>query len=182
LDVIEKASEHSLSLINELLEIDFGRGHINLHKTKADINEVVKQCVNLMQLIADKKNQKLLLSGLLRPLDIDMDRERIDRTINNLIGNAIKYSPTGETIAIGIEEKDKTVLITIKDNGIGIPANMHDEVFNMLSGIRRKGTAGEKSFGFGLSICKQIVEAHNGKIWVQSEPGKGSAFYVELPL
>src|SRR6202042_2421381 len=105
-------------------------------------------------------------------LNINIDRERIERMINNLLGNAIKFSTVGQEIVIELEQKDKTVLITVKDNGIGIPPEMQNEVFNIFGSTRRKGTAGEKSFGLGLSICKQIAEAHDGKIWVQSHPGK----------
>jgi len=135
-----------------------------------------------MQLIADKKHQKLNLLALPKPLNVNVDKDRIGRMINNLLGNAIKFSSAGEEIIIAAEQKDKTILISVKDNGIGIPPGMQNEVFNTFSGIRRMGTAGEKSFGLGLSICKQIVEAHNGEIWVESEPGKGSVFFVELPL
>jgi two-component system, OmpR family, sensor histidine kinase VicK len=98
------------------------------------------------------------------------------------LGNAIKFSPAGEGIDIALEQHEDAVSISIKDNGIGIPSEMLSEVFNTLGSTRRTGTAGEKSFGLGLSICKQIVEAHNGKIWVQSDAGRGSVFYVELPL
>jgi len=182
LSLVEKTLANSLTLINELLELDLGAEKIHLDKNWADINETVKQCAGLMQLIADKKNQKLQLSLLPKTLTIYIDRERIERMVNNLIGNAIKFSPAGETIDIELSQKEKTVLIAIKDNGIGIPREMLNEVFNTFGGIRRMGTAGEKSIGLGLSICKQIVEAHYGKIWVQSEPGKGSVFFVELPL
>lgn len=182
LDIIEKASANSLTLINELMEHDFSRGHIKLNKTREDIDATIKQCVGLMQLIADKKHQKIHLSGLPKALEITIDKEKIGRMINNLLSNAIKYSQDGKLIAVEIEQNDNTVLIAVKDNGIGIPEGMHDEVFNALSILRRKGTAGEKSFGFGLSICRQIAEAHGGKIWVQTQPGGGAAFYVELPL
>jgi signal transduction histidine kinase len=180
--LIEKASANSLTLINELMELEFRPELINLDKKLVDINEAVKQCVPLMQLIADKKKQNLQLSPLATPLSINIDKEKIERMLNNLIGNAIKFSPVGEKIMVGLEQKDKKVLITVKDNGIGIPPEMQNEIFNTFSTTRRKGTAGEKSFGLGLSICKQIVKAHNGKIGVQSEAGKGSVFFIELPL
>jgi two-component system sensor histidine kinase VicK len=182
LNLIKKASENSLTLINELLELDLGRELISLEKEPADINEIVKQCIGMMQLIADKKNQKLQFIPLQKPLNLDIDKDRIERMINNLVGNAVKFSPAGEKIIIAIDQKDKFILISVKDNGIGMPPEMQNEIFNAFGSIRRKGTAGEKSFGLGLSICKQIVEAHNGKIWVESAPGNGSVFYVELPL
>jgi len=182
LNLVGKTLANSLKLINELVELDLGTEHIQLDKEWADINETMKHCVHLMQLIAAKKGQKLQASALAKPLNIRMDSDRIGRLINNLIGNAIKFSPAGETIQIALEQKEKTVLISIKDDGIGIPPEMQNEIFNTLGTSRRMGTAGEKSFGLGLSICKQIVEAHHGKIWATSNPGEGTVFYVELPL
>jgi len=182
LAIVEKTLANSLVLINELVELDLGKEHIPLNKEWVDINEMVKQCIDLMQLIASKKSQKLQFLGLSKPLNVHLDNDKIKRMLNNLIGNAIKFSPAGETIRIELVQKDKTVIITVKDNGIGIPPEMRTEVFNTLGNTRRIGTAGEKSFGLGLSICRQIVEAHDGRIWVESAPGSGSIFFAELPL
>jgi len=182
LNLVEKTLANSLMLINELVELDLGKEHILLNKELTDINETVKHCAALMQLIAAKKSQKVQSSTLPKPLNVYIDSDKIERMLNNLIGNAIKFSPAGETIGIELERKDKAVLIAVKDNGIGVPPQLQTEVFNTLGATRRAGTAGEKSFGLGLSICRQIAEAHNGRIWVQSEPGSGSNFYVELPL
>jgi signal transduction histidine kinase len=134
-----------------------------------------------MQLIAGKKNQQIKFSGLAAPLTIDIDKNRIERTINNLVGNAIKFSPAGEKISVELSHNDNSILIFIADSGIGIPPEMQADLFKPFGNTRRMGTAGEKSFGLGLSVCKQIVEAHNGKISVKSEAGKGTVFYVELP-
>jgi len=182
LALIEKASSNSLALINELLELDLGQKQLKLDKNATDIVEIIKHCVALIQLNADKKNQKLLLSAPQGPLMMNIDKDRIERMINNLLGNAVKFSRLGEKIIVELQQKEKAVLIVIKDNGIGIPAEMQDEIFNIFSGTRRNGTAGEKSFGLGLSICKQIADAHGGAIWADSENDAGSTFYAELPL
>jgi signal transduction histidine kinase len=182
LSLIKSASDNSLSLINELLELELDHAQIALDKAPADINETVRHCIALMQLIADKKHQKLQLIPLPDSLIINMDSGRIERMINNLLSNAIKFSPTAEKISVELEQKPETAIISVSDKGIGIPPELQTELFNTFGAARRKGTAGEKSFGLGLSISKQIVEAHNGKIWMESAPGSGSVFYVELPL
>jgi signal transduction histidine kinase len=182
LNLIKSASDNSLALINELLELELDHNQLTLDKAPADINETVKHCVTLMQLIADKKNQKVQLTVLPRPLLVNMDSGRVERMINNLLSNAIKFSPAGEKIMVDLEHQGTIVLISVTDKGIGIPPEVKSELFNTFGAARRKGTAGEKSFGLGLSISKQIIEAHHGKIWMESEPGKGSVFYVELPV
>jgi signal transduction histidine kinase/Tfp pilus assembly protein PilF len=182
LNLVEKTLGNSMALINELLVFDPDPARLLLELALADIHEIARQCVGLMQLIAAKKDQKITLLLPEEPLIIDLDKARIERMLNNLLGNAIKFSLVGQTIIVEIKKGKNDVLIMVKDNGIGIPAPMQGELFNTFSNTRRMGTAGERSFGLGLSICKQIVEAHGGKIWVESVSGKGSAFFVELPL
>jgi two-component system sensor histidine kinase VicK len=182
LNMIEKTALDSLNLINELLDSNVPQDNIHLHKHMVDINDLATQCLLLMRLSADKKYQELRLSPLPQSLSVNIDKEKIERVLNNLLSNAIKFSQEGGEINLKLEQKNNAVYIIIKDQGMGIAPEVHSELFNTLTGIRRKGTAGEKSFGLGLSICKQIVEAHNGRIWLDSELGKGATFYVELPL
>jgi signal transduction histidine kinase len=103
------------------------------------------------------------------------------RVVSNLISNAIKFSPVGETIHLKCINESSHIQIAVADHGIGIPDEMKDKVFNMFTDAKRAGTIGEKSFGLGLSICKQIIEKHHGKIWFESKPGNGTTFYIRLP-
>lgn len=182
LGLVEKALGNSLTLINQLLTLELGPGVVALNRQNIGLIELAEESISIMQLVASKKGQKLLLSAPTKPLFIYADRESVERVLNNLVGNAIKFSPQGETINVSLTAKERSVLVTVKDNGLGIPAEIQADIFNIFSSTRRPGTAGEKSFGLGLSICRQIVEAHQGKIWTESEPGKGATFFVELPL
>ena len=182
LNMIEKSAQNALKLINELLEINIREEGIILNKQVIEINEFVKQATALMHLTAEKKSQEIELNLLPEPLNINIDTEKIERVIHNLLDNAIKFSPDGNKIIVELTQKGNAIIIAVKDNGMGIPAEMQSEIFTTLGGARRKGTAGERSFGLGLSICKQIVEAHNGKIWIQSTPDNGTECFVELPL
>jgi signal transduction histidine kinase len=110
------------------------------------------------------------------------DYEKLSRVMNNLVVNAMKFSPAGSEIAVEANASETGVAISVKDNGIGIPANMQNQIFDPFTASRRKGTDGEQPFGLGLYISKQIIEAHGGKIWPDSEVGKGTTFHVELPL
>ena len=102
--------------------------------------------------------------------------------MNNLIVNAIKFSPEGSTIKIECRKSANKVLVTISDAGMGIPEEIQNKIFDPFTSARRTGTQGEKPFGLGLYISKQIIEAHEGKIWLESEVGKGTTFFVELPV
>jgi signal transduction histidine kinase len=102
--------------------------------------------------------------------------------VNNLITNAIKFSFLGTTIQVTISINDKFARIQVKDEGIGIPTSVQPQIFEMFTSAKRHGTVGERSYGLGLSICKQIVEELGGRIWFESVEAKGSSFFVELPL
>jgi signal transduction histidine kinase len=113
---------------------------------------------------------------------MELDKEKVNRVINNLIVNAIKFSPEESDILVTAKARQNDVLISIKDAGIGIPLGMQDKVFDPFTSAKRRGTGGEQPFGLGLYISKQIIEAHHGKIGFKSEPGKGTEFFVELPI
>jgi signal transduction histidine kinase len=108
--------------------------------------------------------------------------EKILRVINNLIVNAIKFSPENKSIDVSLRSNSHSALISIKDEGVGIPAEIKDMIFDAFTLAKRTGTSGEQPFGLGLSISRQIVEAHGGRIWFTSEMGQGTTFFVELPL
>jgi two-component system sensor histidine kinase VicK len=178
--IIRETSNDTLELISELLEVT-NEGGGGLKKELVDINALLGKSVELLRFKAAEKEQHIELSLLQQPDEILISREKIWRVLSNLISNAIKFSPRGATIQVSVTDSKKEVLISVKDNGIGVPEKMQDEIFNMFTEAKRPGTAGEKSFGLGLSISKQIVEHHNGRIWVESKPGEGSVFFVSLP-
>jgi len=106
----------------------------------------------------------------------------LGRVISNLVDNAIKYTPKGGTVTVGWETQGERVLISVADTGIGIAKADQMSVFGKFSRIRRPETIEIKGSGLGLAIVKSIVGWHNGRVWVESELGKGSSFYVELPV
>lgn len=109
-------------------------------------------------------------------------REKLWRVVSNLMANAIKFSPEGAVIEVSLENRGQYARIAVRDHGIGIPEGMKDKLFDLFTEAKRPGTAGEQSFGMGLAISRQIVEAHDGRIWLESQPGQGTTFFVELPL
>lgn len=181
INLIKDTSNNSIELINEILDAtENSQDKIGKDKELVEINALLNHSVELLRFKAAEKNQQIVLKTLEKPVELSISREKIWRVISNLISNAIKFSPPDSLIHIDITDAGKKVIIGVKDTGIGIPDDIKDKVFNMFTNAKRTGTAGERSFGLGLSISKQIVENHHGKIWFESEVGKGTTFFVSL--
>lgn len=175
------ASDTSLTLINELLQNNSVTVHQLSLKT-LDLNLLIKEAVALLQVSAAKKDCRIAENYWMGELVVQADKHRIIRVLTNLVNNAIKFSAAGSVISIQTNRQDNHAVFAVCDTGIGIPKEDQERVFDMLTHTRRRGTEGEISYGMGLSICQEIIEAHGGKINLESEVGKGSCFSVQLPL
>ncbi|MGM9512383.1 tetratricopeptide repeat-containing sensor histidine kinase [Larkinella sp. GY13] len=176
LEMIKSSSANSLVLIDNLLH-----SNATINKMEpVELQGFLASCVDMLELKALEKKQSIHLETTMARILVD--RQKMWRVICNLITNAIKFSPPESTITVGLEKREDTVQISVKDQGIGIPAPLKATIFDLFTTARRPGTAGEKSFGMGLAISRQIVEAHRGKLWFESEENQGTIFYVELPV
>jgi len=180
IELVNSTSYNSLELINEILEAT-NAANTNLNKEPVEINSLVSNSVEILSFKAAEKDQHIVTELLTKPKEILISQEKIWRVISNLISNAIKFSPSNTSIKVKITNEDNEIKISVSDSGIGIPDDIKDQVFNIFTNAKRPGTAGEKSFGLGLSICQQIVGDHNGKIWFESNNDIGTTFYVSLP-
>lgn len=178
--LIQESSNSCLHLIEDLLQTDFSFNESELQKEKIELSSFLRQAVTLLTFRANEKNQKLILEESKASM-ITADRDKILRVLNNLIINAIKFSPQGETILVSTQKTKEGIIISVKDYGLGIPKNYAEKLFDPFTTSKRQGTSGEQPFGLGLYISKQIAEAHRGKIWFESEEGNGSVFHVFLP-
>ncbi len=113
---------------------------------------------------------------------VRMDPERISQVVNNLISNAIKFSNPDTTITLGAKSVGGSVEVYVADQGLGIPQDEVDKVFAEFGKTSVRPTAGEPSTGLGLAIVKRMVETHGGRIWVESQEGRGSVFTFSLPV
>ncbi|HEX2606510.1 MAG TPA: tetratricopeptide repeat-containing sensor histidine kinase [Flavisolibacter sp.] len=181
LEMIRQASHQALKLTNELL----GRPHAPQPvpvKERTELGAQVRSSVQMMQLKAAEKQQKIKLKTTLQKLWTEGYSEKLNRMLGNLLDNAIKFSPVKSVIEVSLEKQEGQALLMIKDHGIGISKYQHAAIFESFTATRRQGTEGETSFGLGLSICKEIVEEHGGTIEIESDEGKGTCFYIRLPL
>ncbi len=175
LRMMKESGDRALHLINDLLHLKISQ---EAQKETMEVHVMLKYCVDMLQARAREKGQQILLETI--PAVIPVNREKIWRVFSNLISNAIKFSPSGTTIHVWMEQEDTRLRIAVEDEGIGIPEELKEKIFSMPHETRRAGTLGEESFGLGLAISKQIVEAHGGRIWVENKNKKGTIFYVEL--
>jgi len=175
----ERNSSRMLSLINDLLDIEkIKSGTMTLNKEQVSLSALFDEVkANVADWTAEN-GIKIVCRAT--DLSISADREKISRVIFNLLSNAIKFSPPGGIIELNAVARDKTVEISVTDQGPGIAPDMVSSIFERFqqgTGVALKGKGGS---GLGLAICKEIVTLHGGKIWVTSEEGNGSQFYFTV--
>jgi len=180
--LVRQACRGALDLIEEMLDVTDMEDLNRRGDTEwVSVNLLCADATRLIQYRADEKQLKLVF----KPLPIDQEilvmPERIQRAITNLLTNAIKFSEGGSTVILQAELNEKGVLISVQDEGIGIPITFRERIFESFTAVRRSGTIGERTYGLGLSIVKEIIEAHQGKVWYISSEGKGSTFFIQLP-
>nr|WP_067054027.1 ATP-binding protein [Mucilaginibacter sp. L294] len=177
-DLLKSSCKDALSLIDDMLDNDALMGEFT-HET-LQLNELLSFCVKQIKLKAAEKSQEVVLDLL--SVNINADAEKLKRVFGNLLTNAIKFSYPGATIYVSMRTLGDEIQVLVKDGGVGIPADMQPKLFDLRSDIKRKGTALEPSFGLGLFICKQIIDAHGGRIWLESDGQTGTTFYVSLKV
>jgi len=179
---VASSAEYMLGLINDMLDyskIDAGRLVLQLHPV--DIAELVRQSVAFNSILANKKAINLRFASERSAPRLNLDPRRIQQVLNNLISNAVKFSHGGSTITVTLQPGPAEVTIAVADQGQGIAAEELGKLFKPFSSTSTRSTDNERSTGLGLAIVRRIVEAHGGRISVESELGRGSTFYLSLP-
>ncbi|MFH1552157.1 MAG: PAS domain-containing sensor histidine kinase [Candidatus Omnitrophota bacterium] len=176
------SSEGLKGMISNLLDISkMEEGKLTLRPERFRIGDLAKEVLEQMSVIAQSGDKSVSLDVTEAMPDISADKELIRRVISNLINNAIKHSPSKGTILVKafFNQDDGNVHIQVKDSGEGIPKEYLDKIFDKFVQVEDKKA--KMGRGLGLAFCKMAVEAHDGKIWVESELGKGSTFNFTIP-
>jgi two-component system sensor histidine kinase/response regulator len=180
---IHGASQSMLQLVNELLDVaTIEAGHLKLAKEPTSVSEIVERSVHLSGIEAAKKNTRIEIVTTGSDPMVDVDRNKIRQVVDNLISNAVKYSPRGSVITVVIHSDATGAGFAVRDSGPGIPDSERHKLFKDYGRLSAVPTGGEKSTGLGLAISRKIVEAHDGTIGVENIPGRGAEFVVRLPL
>jgi len=164
----------------ELARLESGRAF--LAQEKVSLEEIVEEALTVLRPQAEKKGIALRVAtpGYLPP--VVGDEQRLKRTLINLLANAVKYCRQGDRATVTARVENEDLIIGVVDTGPGIPLGAQEQLFRKFYRLPTSGEEEVEGTGLGLAICRQIVEAHGGKIWVESEEGKGSAFYFRLPI
>ncbi|MCO5946962.1 sensor histidine kinase [Mucilaginibacter flavidus] len=180
LNLMKASCIRARTIIDDLLESARNDNSGEFVTIKTELNALVQQNIDVWKLQNEAKNTIELITSI-NPAYAQINHEKFTRVLDNLIGNALKFSKEKSKIEVFISKRNQNIIIEIKDRGLGIPKDMLTIIFTPFSKAGRTGLKGEQSTGLGLSIVKQIIEKHNGKIEVESEVGKGSTFRVVLP-
>jgi CheY-like chemotaxis protein/nitrogen-specific signal transduction histidine kinase len=183
LATIKGSSEYLLGMVNDLLDISkIEAGKLELDLKPTDLVAVIEHTVLLQRPLAENKKIRLEFHCDHAFPEIILDRSKIGQVLDNLVSNAIKYSHPGTTIEIRTIDDGDQAVVSVRDQGQGIPPEELGKLFKPFKKISVKSTAGEKSTGLGLAIVSKMVKGHDGRVWVESEVGRGSTFYFSLPV
>lgn len=168
-------------LIVDLLDISkIEAGEMEIKKTSIDIKSLMRKLVSSFELKVEQKKLELRVNVPEEETDIYADEHRITQVFSNLVDNAIKFTEEG-CIEISVKDEGNEVKCCVADTGIGISRKDIPKLFDKFTQFGRKPGPGEKGTGLGLAISSRIVELHGGRMWVESQPGRGSKFYFSLP-
>jgi two-component system, OmpR family, sensor histidine kinase VicK len=180
--LIERSSKQAMQLVQDFIKQEFlESAAVELVRERVDLVQAISGLIEEYQLnpLIVGKTFHFLPS---RPnIYLDLDEPKFIQVINNLISNALKFTPDGGEITLTLEEKEASILLRIADTGIGIPQKYQATLFDKFTPARRIGLKGEPSVGLGMSLIKTIVEWHQGKIWFESQENSGTTFYIEIP-
>jgi signal transduction histidine kinase len=181
LEAADRQSERLRRLIEQLLVVSRLESHVEpLTVTTFSLRALTRQIVDELRMTANGQVFDLRFEDVSPPLETDESKVR--QILSNLIENAIKYSPDGGRVRLRLEPVDSRLRLAVSDEGLGIPASEQRRVFEKFYRLDPQLTRGVGGTGLGLYISRELVQRMNGRIWVESAPGDGSTFFVELPV
>lgn len=183
-DQMERQVVHLTRLVEDLLDISrVSEGKISLQKRPADLRQIVQSAIEVSQINLDAGRHSFTVSLPAEPICLDADFVRMAQVVSNLLNNAAKYTPQGGNIALVASVDAGCIEIKVKDDGIGIPAEMQERIFQIFEQVTGHRDRAQGGLGIGLALVRQLVELHHGSISVESAgEGAGSTFTVRVPV
>lgn len=180
LALIQRACAHATGLLQDVLYVG-DLDEQGLDKRPTELEPYLTTRLEQHRLAAQNQGITLALDLPEETVYGHLHPDKFGRVLDNLLGNALKFTPAGGTITLGLDVLGGKVRLRIQDTGIGIPSKLHNNLFDKFNPTRRQSLHGEPTTGLGLFIAKQIVELHGGHIWLESREQEGTTFFVELP-
>ena len=187
LKVIETETDRMMRMITDLLNLSrMDQNRLALEKEFINMNELVLHIVNRFEMVLQSepyrdKNYRILTDITQRDLWVELDQDKITQVLDNIINNAIKYSPDGGRIIIRLMETHTDIIVSVSDEGLGISRKDIPHLFDRFYRVDKARSRAMGGSGLGLAIAQEVIQLHGGKIWVNSIENKGSTFFVSLP-
>lgn len=183
LDIIDKANRNAQGLLEDVLEAaELEHERYHLSREESSLTELVRKTLERYEPLAYKNQLVLGWQLPTEPLKLKLNVSRLTKALENLLQNAIQFTPAGGTISVKLTQQDDKAKLSVEDSGVGIPSELINTLFDKFNRARRQGVRGERSSGLGMHLTQEIIQLHGGQIQVSSQVGKGSQFWVELPL
>ncbi|HEY9734104.1 MAG TPA: ATP-binding protein [Drouetiella sp.] len=181
IQVLDSEIVRLIAITNDLLEMEsLTAGKLQMYMRETEVADLFERCKDSVETFADQHGVKITTAST--DLKIVTDADRLSRVLINLLGNAIKFSPAGETVAVDLVVNDDQLEVSVKDHGRGIPEGYHEAIFERFKQVEEADAKEKSGSGLGLAICKSIIEQLGGTIGVESTFGKGSRFWFRIPL
>ncbi|WP_437312792.1 GAF domain-containing protein [Sorangium sp. So ce385] len=184
LDMMDRQIGHMVRMVDDLLDVSrITRGKVELRKERIDLRAVLNSALETSRPLIEAAAHELAVRLPPAPLLLDADPTRLAQVFANLLNNAAKYTPAGGSIRLAAQRDGAAVVVRVADNGVGIPADMLSNVFDMFTQVGRSIDRAQGGLGIGLTLVKRLVELHGGSIHAESDgAGRGSTFTIRLPL
>jgi signal transduction histidine kinase len=183
-DTIDRQVEHLVCLIDDLLDVSrITRGMITLQREPVPAGAIIARAIEITRPAIDARRHELILELTEEPLTIEGDRTRLVQIVGNILHNATKFMEPGGRIVLRVAGEDQSVVVTVKDDGMGIPADRIGRVFDLFTQVHGTGAHAQGGLGIGLALVRRLVEMHGGTVEARSDgPGRGTEIRVCLPL
>jgi PAS domain S-box-containing protein len=183
-DIIARQIQHMTRLVDDLLDVSrISRNKLELRKGRVELSEVVHAAIETSRPLLEDGGHELTVTLPEAPILLDVDQTRLAQVFSNLLNNAAKYTEAGGRVELTAEQQGNEVVVSVKDSGVGIPAEMLPQIFEMFAQVNRHLERSQGGLGIGLTLARRLVEMHGGTIEAHSAgPGKGSEFHIRLPV
>ncbi|MBF9239048.1 HAMP domain-containing histidine kinase [Hymenobacter sp. BT683] len=180
--VMQDTCRDSINLIREFVDSEFAESaSVQLKRARVDLAASIRQVMDTYQQSEHLVNKRFSFSSTPDKVYIELDNNKFLQVMNNLLSNAIKFTGEGGHIAVTVVQHPQHVLVTVADDGIGIPEKLQPVLYDRFTKARRPGLRGEKTTGLGMSIIQALVRLHGGGIWCESQENAGTTFFIQLP-